>query len=186
MLIQASAKQLNLIFETDFQIANDNPKSSASQTIAQSMYKQCLKTASKNQTIPLLIVFAFLGDSNLLDFQPKNKKPRRIAGFLGLFCIKMRALRQLRRPDLNHKSLKTYIWVFKLFLSHCLQFQFFCGIISITSKSRCERVMTMERIFNITGSCNPQQHYMVNLDSRLAEIKKMIDRGDYFTINRGR
>ena len=27
---------------------------------------------------------------------------------------------------------------------------------------------------------------MVNLDSRLAEIKKMIDRGDYFTINRGR
>ena len=25
--------------------------------------------------------------------QPKNKKPRRIAGFLGLFCIKMRALR---------------------------------------------------------------------------------------------
>ena len=46
--------------------------------------------------------------------------------------------------------------------------------------------MTMERIFNITGSCNLQQHYMVNLDSRLAEIKKMIDRGDYFTINRGR
>lgn len=44
----------------------------------------------------------------------------------------------------------------------------------------------MERIFNITGCCNPQQHYMVNLDSRLAEIKKMIDRGDYFTINRGR
>lgn len=44
----------------------------------------------------------------------------------------------------------------------------------------------MERIFNITGSCNPQQNYMVNLDSRLAEIKKMIDRGDYFTINRGR
>lgn len=44
----------------------------------------------------------------------------------------------------------------------------------------------MQRVFNITGSCNPKQHYMVNLDSRLAEIKKMIDRGDYFTINRGR
>lgn len=56
MLIQASAKQLNLIFETDFQIANDNPKSSASQTIAQLMYKQCLKTVPKNQTITLLIV----------------------------------------------------------------------------------------------------------------------------------
>ena len=24
----------------------------------------------------------------------------------------------------------------------------------------------MERYFNITGCCNPQEHYMVNLDSR--------------------
>ena len=30
----------------------------------------------------------------------------------------------------------------------------------------------MERYFNITGCCNPQEHYMVNLDSRLAQIKK--------------
>lgn len=30
----------------------------------------------------------------------------------------------------------------------------------------------MERYFNITGACNPQEHYMVNPDSRLAEIKK--------------
>lgn len=44
----------------------------------------------------------------------------------------------------------------------------------------------MKRYFNITGSCNPQEHYMVNLDSRLAEIKKMIDKGQYFCINRGR
>lgn len=44
----------------------------------------------------------------------------------------------------------------------------------------------MEKYFNITGSCNPQEHYMVNLDSRLAEIKKMIDKGQYFCINRGR
>lgn len=44
----------------------------------------------------------------------------------------------------------------------------------------------MERYFNITGSCNPQEHYMVNLDSRLAEIKKMVDAGKYFVINRGR
>ena len=44
----------------------------------------------------------------------------------------------------------------------------------------------MERYFNITGSCNPKEHYMVNLDSRLAEIKKMIDKGQYFCINRGR
>ncbi|MDE5936182.1 MAG: ATP-binding protein [Ruminococcus sp.] len=44
----------------------------------------------------------------------------------------------------------------------------------------------MEWYFNITGSCNPQEHYMVNLDSRLAEIKKMIDKGQYFCINRER
>lgn len=44
----------------------------------------------------------------------------------------------------------------------------------------------MRRRFNVTGSCNPQEHYMVNLDSRLKEIKYMIDNGMYFTINRGR
>lgn len=44
----------------------------------------------------------------------------------------------------------------------------------------------MEKYFNITGSCNPAMHYMVNLDSRLSEIRKMIDKGEYFTINRGR
>lgn len=44
----------------------------------------------------------------------------------------------------------------------------------------------MKRSFNITGACNPQEHYMVNLDGRLAEIKKMVDAGKYFVINRGR
>jgi hypothetical protein len=44
----------------------------------------------------------------------------------------------------------------------------------------------MQRYFNITGACNPHEHYMVNLDSRLAEIKKMVDMGKYFVINRGR
>jgi hypothetical protein len=44
----------------------------------------------------------------------------------------------------------------------------------------------MQRYFNITGACNPKEHYMVNLDSRLAEIKKMVDMGKYFVINRGR
>lgn len=37
-----------------------------------------------------------MSDSISLDFQPKNKKPRRIAGFSGLICIKMRALRQMQ------------------------------------------------------------------------------------------
>ena len=44
----------------------------------------------------------------------------------------------------------------------------------------------MDRIFNVTGSCDPKRHYMVDLTSRLEEIKKMIDRGDYFAINKGR
>lgn len=42
------------------------------------------------------------------------------------------------------------------------------------------------RQFNVTGSCNSQEHYMVNLDTRLAQIKEMIDNGKYFVINRGR
>lgn len=45
----------------------------------------------------------------------------------------------------------------------------------------------MKRYFNITGSCNPQRHYMVNLDDRLKSIKeKYIDYGKYFVINKGR
>lgn len=44
----------------------------------------------------------------------------------------------------------------------------------------------MNRYFNITGCCNPQEHYMVNLDSRLAQIKAMVDKGQYFSINKGR
>lgn len=44
----------------------------------------------------------------------------------------------------------------------------------------------MKKRFNITGSCVPEQHYMVDIAERLEKIKEMIDRGDYFVINRGR
>lgn len=44
----------------------------------------------------------------------------------------------------------------------------------------------MERRFNVTGACSPQLHYMVNIQSRLEEIKQLIDAGAYFTINRAR
>ena len=44
----------------------------------------------------------------------------------------------------------------------------------------------MNKRFNITGSCVPDQHYMVDITERLEKIKEMIDRGDYFVINRGR
>ena len=45
----------------------------------------------------------------------------------------------------------------------------------------------MRRRFNITGSCNPQRHYMVNLDNRLKKIREdYVEDGSYFVINRGR
>ena len=40
--------------------------------------------------------------------------------------------------------------------------------------------------FNTTGVCVPSKHYMVDLSERLAEIRKMVDAGEYFTINRAR
>lgn len=44
----------------------------------------------------------------------------------------------------------------------------------------------MHKRFNVNGVCYPEKHYMVNLDSRMTEIKKMVDYGDYFVINRAR
>ncbi len=45
----------------------------------------------------------------------------------------------------------------------------------------------MKRSFNVTGSCNPQRHYMVRLDDRLEKIREdYVEGGSYFVINRGR
>ncbi len=44
----------------------------------------------------------------------------------------------------------------------------------------------MSRIFNVSADCRPGLYYMVNIDKRLREIKAMVDRGDYFAINRAR
>lgn len=44
----------------------------------------------------------------------------------------------------------------------------------------------MERYFNVSGTCEPDIHYMVDLHFRISKIKKLIDRGAYFTINRAR
>lgn len=45
----------------------------------------------------------------------------------------------------------------------------------------------MERYFNTEGVCDPEEHYMVSLDDRLDQIKRLyVDRGKYFVINRGR
>lgn len=40
--------------------------------------------------------------------------------------------------------------------------------------------------FNTTGLCIPEKHYMVDISDRLAEIKRMVDAGKYFCINRAR
>jgi len=40
--------------------------------------------------------------------------------------------------------------------------------------------------FNTTAVCIPSKHYMVDLSERVAEIKKMVDAGEYFCINRAR
>ena len=40
--------------------------------------------------------------------------------------------------------------------------------------------------FNTTAVCVPSKHYMVDLSERVKEIKKLVDDGKYFTINRAR
>jgi len=42
------------------------------------------------------------------------------------------------------------------------------------------------REFNVTGLCIPKRHYMVDISGKLAQIRAMVDKGNYFTINRGR
>lgn len=44
----------------------------------------------------------------------------------------------------------------------------------------------MKKEFNITGTCNPQRHYMVDTARRFEGVKSLIDKGNYFTINRAR
>lgn len=42
------------------------------------------------------------------------------------------------------------------------------------------------RVFNTTGSCSPDVHYMVDISNKLSKIESMVERGSYFTINRAR
>lgn len=42
------------------------------------------------------------------------------------------------------------------------------------------------RIFNVAADCKPEFHYMVNIQSKLEDIKTMVDAGQYFTVNRAR
>lgn len=47
-------------------------------------------------------------------------------------------------------------------------------------------VVGMKKVFNVTADCKPSLHYMVDITERLRQIKDMVDRGEYFTINRAR
>lgn len=44
----------------------------------------------------------------------------------------------------------------------------------------------MRKQFNAEGICFAKEHYMVNLDSRIMEIRKLVADGKYFTINKAR
>ena len=44
----------------------------------------------------------------------------------------------------------------------------------------------MVKKFNTTGICYPDRHYMTDLRDRMRQIKKKVDDGEYFVINRGR
>ena len=44
----------------------------------------------------------------------------------------------------------------------------------------------MRKEFNITGICRPAKHYMADISHKLASTLKMVERGDYFIINRPR
>jgi len=44
----------------------------------------------------------------------------------------------------------------------------------------------MKKRFNVTGTCIPGKHYMVDISGKLRQIKQLIQDGFYFTINRPR
>ncbi len=44
----------------------------------------------------------------------------------------------------------------------------------------------MQKEFNITGTCIPDRHFMVDIHHRLLKIQTMIEKGQYFVMNRPR
>ena len=42
------------------------------------------------------------------------------------------------------------------------------------------------REFNVTGICVPDMHYMVDISEKIKQIFRLVEKGKYFTINRGR
>lgn len=44
----------------------------------------------------------------------------------------------------------------------------------------------MAKEFNITGTCIPSRHYMADLSGKLSQIMDLVEKGQYFTMNRPR
>jgi len=44
----------------------------------------------------------------------------------------------------------------------------------------------MEKWFNVKGLCVSTKHYMVDISDRIEKMKTMVEREEYFVINRGR
>ena len=44
----------------------------------------------------------------------------------------------------------------------------------------------MKKRFNVTGTCIPEMHYMVDTSNKINEIMKLIEKEKYFVINRPR
>ncbi len=44
----------------------------------------------------------------------------------------------------------------------------------------------MGKEFNITGTCIPEMHYMVDTSNKLEKIIRLIEKGKYFVINKPR
>lgn len=44
----------------------------------------------------------------------------------------------------------------------------------------------MKKMFNTTGVCIPEMHYMVDISNKIHKIEQMVDNGFYFVINRPR
>lgn len=47
-------------------------------------------------------------------------------------------------------------------------------------------VKVLNKCFNVNGICYPEEHYMVNPEKRLAQIEALVDRKQYFVMNRAR
>jgi len=70
--------------------------------------------------------------------------------------------------------LKAFLLVFEIFF------------ITLQSKSYTLFAKADMKAFNTAGTCRPNEHYMVDITERLEIIRKMVAKGDYFCINRGR